>query len=172
MAFLDNSGDIILDAVLTDYGRMKLASTLTTDFITKFALGDDEINYQLWDSLHPSGSAYYDLEIVQTPILEAFANNASSMKYALYSDTLATNLLYLPVMKAYDSHMNTFFYGTSADAALGGSDLSTITILGGVNFYSGSLVLLSADSTTDTNLDTALTNTDEFILSTGQTLFN
>ena len=42
MAFLDNSGDIILDAVLTDTGVAKMASG---EFkITKFALGDDEIN--------------------------------------------------------------------------------------------------------------------------------
>ena len=40
MAFLDNSGDIILDAVLTDTGRFRMARG---DFrISKFALGDDE----------------------------------------------------------------------------------------------------------------------------------
>ena len=52
MAFLDNSGDIILDAVLTDIGRRRMANG---DFsITKFALGDDEINYGLYDKNHPS----------------------------------------------------------------------------------------------------------------------
>ena len=30
-----------------------------------------------------SGTAYYDLEILQTPVLEAFTNNASSMKTKL-----------------------------------------------------------------------------------------
>ena len=63
MGFLDNSGDIILDAVLTDAGRKELAAG--TFSITKFALGDDEINYQLYNPAHPSGSSYYDLEIVQ-----------------------------------------------------------------------------------------------------------
>ena len=43
MAFLDNSGDIILDAVLTDLGREEMAAG---DFSVKyFALGDDEIDY-------------------------------------------------------------------------------------------------------------------------------
>ena len=63
MGFLDNSGDIILDAVLTDTGRKRLAQGDGSFKITKFALGDDEIDYGLYDSNNPSGSAYYDLEI-------------------------------------------------------------------------------------------------------------
>ena len=64
MAFLDNSGDIILDAVLTDTGRMRLAKGDGSFNIVKFALGDDEINYELYDKNHTSGSAYYDVEIL------------------------------------------------------------------------------------------------------------
>jgi len=98
MGFLDNSGDIILDAVLTDTGRMRLAKGDGSFKITKFAFSDDEINYQLYDKTHASGSAYYDIEILQTPVLEAFTNNASSMKSKLISIP-RTNLLYLPVLK-------------------------------------------------------------------------
>lgn len=98
MAFLDNSGDIILDAVLTDTGRARLAKGDGSFRITKFAVGDDEINYGLYDKNNPSGSAYYDLEILQTPVLEAFTNNASSMKSKLISIS-RTNLLYLPVVE-------------------------------------------------------------------------
>lgn len=98
MAFLDNSGDIILDAVLTDEGRRLLARGDGSFKITKFALGDDEINYELYDKNNSSGSAYYDLEILQSPILEAFTNNASSMKNKLI--TLSRNdFLYLPIIK-------------------------------------------------------------------------
>jgi len=71
MAFLDNSGDIILDAVLTDTGRFRLAKGDGSFKIVKFALGDEEINYGSYNKNHPSGSAYYDLEVLQTPILEA-----------------------------------------------------------------------------------------------------
>ena len=39
MAFLDNSGDIILDAVLTEVGRKKLTSGAGIR-IAKLALGD------------------------------------------------------------------------------------------------------------------------------------
>ena len=98
MAFLDNSGDIILDAVLTDTGRMRLARGDGTFKIAKFALGDDEINYELYNKNHPSGSAYYDLDILQTPVLEAFTNNTSMMNSKLMSIP-RTNLLYLPIMK-------------------------------------------------------------------------
>ena len=70
MAFLDNSGDIILDAVLTDTGRMRLAKGDGTFRIAKFALGDDEINYSSFNKSHASGSAYFDLEILQTPVMQ------------------------------------------------------------------------------------------------------
>ena len=98
MAFLDNSGDIILDAVLTDTGRLRLAQGDGAFKISKFALGDDEINYGLYDKNHASGSAYFDLEVLQTPVLEAFTNNTSNLKTKLVSIP-RTNLLYMPILK-------------------------------------------------------------------------
>jgi len=98
MGFLDNSGDIILDAVLTDTGRMRLAKGDGSFKIQKFALGDDEIDYNLYDKNHASGSAYYDLEILQTPVLEAFTNNTSTMNSKIISIP-NSNLLYLPVIE-------------------------------------------------------------------------
>lgn len=99
MAFLDNSGDIILDAVLTDTGRFRMARG---DFrISKFALGDDEIDYSLYNKNHPSGSAYYDLEILRTPVMEAFTNNTSTMKSKLLTIT-RTNILHMPILKLLD----------------------------------------------------------------------
>jgi len=95
MAFLDNSGDIILDAVLTDAGRKRLARGDGTFKVTKYAFGDDEIDYSSYNANHDSGSAYTDLEILQTPILEAFTNNRSSLKSRLITLT-NNNLLYLP----------------------------------------------------------------------------
>jgi len=95
MAFLDNSGDIILDAVLTDVGRKKMAEGNFK--ITKFALGDDEIDYGLYDKNNPSGSAYYDLEILQTPVFEAFTAKNANINYGLLTIS-RKDLLYLPVM--------------------------------------------------------------------------
>jgi hypothetical protein len=98
MGFLDNSGDIILDAVLTDTGRFRLAKGDGSFKITKYAFADDEIDYEKFDKNHASGSAYYDLDILKTPVLEAFTNNTSTMKHMLLSIP-RTNLLYLPMLK-------------------------------------------------------------------------
>jgi hypothetical protein len=112
MAFLDNSGDIILDAVLTDTGRLRLAKGDGSFRITQFAFGDDEINYGLYNKNNPSGSAYYDLEILQTPVLEAFTNNTSVLKYQLISNN-RTDLLFLPVAKL-NTEKNKFPVGFSS----------------------------------------------------------
>ena len=96
MAFQNNSGDVILDVVLTDEGRRRLAQGNSGFSIVKFALADDEINYGLFDLA--STTALQDLSILQTPVLEAFTNNGSSMKSKLLSLT-NQNLLYLPVLR-------------------------------------------------------------------------
>lgn len=101
MAFLDNSGDIILDAVLTDEGRRRLSRG--TFNIAKFALGDEEINYALWDTSNANGSQFYDLKILQTPILEAFTNNQSIMKSRLLTIE-RENILFMPVLRLNDTY--------------------------------------------------------------------
>lgn len=122
MAFLDNSGDIILDAVLTDTGRMRLAKGDGSFKITKFALGDDEINYRLYrnsnnpSGAHPSGSAFADLDILQTPVLEAFTNNTSLLKHRLVSYS-RNDLLYLPVIKPNQNNTNGLFTLSTAGAS-------------------------------------------------------
>lgn len=115
MAFLDNSGDIILDAVLTDEGRRRLAKGDGSFKIVKFALGDDEIDYSLYNGDHPSGSAYYDLDLLQTPVLEAFTNNIASMHNKLIS-LPRTDLLFMPIIKINTlvkplSQLDIMYYG-------------------------------------------------------------
>ena len=145
MAFLDNSGDIILDAVLTDVGRQKMAQG--TFSITKFALGDDEIDYSLYNKTHPSGTAYYDLEIMQTPVMESFTQTNAGINYGLLTVT-ATDLLYLPVLEVNQK--------TSV----------TNTIVPKANFPN---VYYIADNSTDTStkllLSTALGSTQYFTVS-------
>lgn len=156
MGFLDNSGDIILDAVLTDAGRQRLSKGDGSFRITKFALGDDEINYALYNKEHPSGSAYFDLEIMQTPIFEAFTNNIASLNSRLTSFS-RTNLLYLPVLKtnfiesAYaDQHVVQNGYILAVDEeterylktnglkhTLSTADIGTNGILHGINSANG-----------------------------------
>ena len=111
MAFLDNSGDIILDAVLTDLGRQRMAAGNFT--ITKFALGDDEIDYTLYNKDHPSGSAYYDIEILQTPCFEAFTTDNANINYGLLSFT-RTDLLYLPSLETNELVSDSPLFKTSS----------------------------------------------------------
>jgi len=156
MAFLDNSGDIILDAVLTDTGRHRLAMGDGSFRISKFALGDDEINYTLYDKNNPSGSAYYDLSILQTPIFEAFTNNTSLMKSKLMS-VPRTNLLYLPILKPniLDSNRK-MFRSTESYMVLVDADSEAL--------YNDEVGVLSGEATsTSTNLiriDQGLDTTD------------
>ena len=110
MAFLDNSGDIILDAVLTDVGRMRLARGDGSFKITQFALGDDEIDYNLFDK--SLTSAKQDLNILQTPVLEAFTNNTSTLKSKLLTFN-RNDLLYLPILKLNESQTLNKMHSTS-----------------------------------------------------------
>jgi hypothetical protein len=109
--------------------------------ITKFALGDTEIDYTLYNPTHASGSAYYDIEILQTPVLEAFTNNASSMKSKLVSYESLT-LLYLPVIKLNTLNAETQLHSAGAflvccdaetEGNSDGSNANSIGVVGGVN---------------------------------------
>jgi len=131
MAFLDNSGDIILDAVLTDAGRRRLAKGDGSFRIAKYAFGDDEINYGSYNSTHASGSAYYDLEILQTPALEAFTNNIASLKSKLISLT-NNNLLYLPTIKLNDTVEK---FKTSANSNIASGSFAILVDVDSVNTF-------------------------------------
>jgi hypothetical protein len=81
MAYLDNT-EITVDAILTKKGREKLASGEGLN-ITKFALGDDEVDYTLYEPAHPKGSAYYDAAIKAIPITEASPDETQTLRYKL-----------------------------------------------------------------------------------------
>jgi hypothetical protein len=122
MAFLDNSGDIILDAVLTTTGRKRLAEGNGSFRVTKYALFDDGINYKTANLIHSGGIAYYFLETLQTPVLEAFSNDAISGQSKLISYT-NPNLLYMPILlhntnanKSYSQDTGLFPYDPAASA--------------------------------------------------------
>ena len=162
MAFLDNSGDIILDAVLTEAGRRRMAQGNFS--ITQFALGDDEIDYSLYNKNHPSGSAYYDLEILQTPVFEAMTQINAGINYGLLQNT-NTDLLYLPTMKINELGGNGVGNITTRSGVFLATDKSGDTsssdIQGKIE-ASGSLKFMSGDGTGDsfvfleTGLDTGI----------------
>jgi len=93
MGYLDNS-TITVDAILTLKGRELLAQGGTAFNITQFALGDDEVDYSLWNPDHPLGTSYYGTIIENMPITEAIPDETQALKYRLIS--LPKNTVYLP----------------------------------------------------------------------------
>ena len=94
MGYLDNTS-ITVDAILTKKGRQKLASGQSLN-ISKFALGDDEIDYTLYEPAHPKGSAYYDSAIKASPILEASPDETQVLRYKLV--TLPKGTTQIPIV--------------------------------------------------------------------------
>lgn len=95
MGYLNNSV-VTIDAILTNKGRELLARGDGSFKITQFALSDDEIDYTLYNPVHPSGSAYYGEAIENMPLLEAFPDEQQIMKYKLV--TLPRGTAKLPVL--------------------------------------------------------------------------
>ena len=97
MGYLNNSV-VTVDAILTKKGRELLARGDGSFRITQFALADDEIDYTLYNTTHPSGSAYYGEAIENMPLLEAFPDETQVMKYKLA--TLPRGTAKLPIIEA------------------------------------------------------------------------
>jgi hypothetical protein len=94
MGFLDHStNNIILDAVLTDTGRKFLSRNDGSFSITKFALGDDEVDYGV---IKKYGRTVGKEKVEKnTPIFEALTNGNQALKYKLISLS-NPNLIRLP----------------------------------------------------------------------------
>ena len=96
MGFLNNTS-VTVDAILTKKGRELLARGQNEFQITKFALSDDEIDYNLWDVTHPNGSNYYGAVIENMPLLESFVDENQVMRFKLI--TLPKNTAKLPILE-------------------------------------------------------------------------
>ena len=92
MGFLDNTS-ITVDAILTKKGRELLARGQNEFKITKFALADDEVDYNLYDTSHTNGSNFYGAVIENMPLLEAFVDENQLMRYKLTTLPKETNKL-------------------------------------------------------------------------------
>jgi hypothetical protein len=93
MGYLDNSS-VIVDAVLTRKGRELLSKNQFN--ITQFALGDDEIDYTLYNENHPNGTAFYGEAIENLPLIEAIPNENNTLISKLI--TLPRNTTTIPVL--------------------------------------------------------------------------
>jgi len=108
MGWLDNStNNIILDAVLTDFGREALARNNNSFKIAKFSLGDDEVNYGI---ITKYGRTIGREKIEKnTPIFEALTNSNLALKYRLVS--IPNPLVYLPKLVLLGSAIDTIVPG-------------------------------------------------------------
>ena len=97
MGYLNNSS-IIVDAILTKKGRELLARQDGSFKITQFALGDDEIDYTLFNENHPNGSQYSGEAIENMEIIEAFPDDNNIMISKLV--TLPRGTTKMPVITA------------------------------------------------------------------------
>ena len=97
MGYLDNSS-ITVDAILTKRGRELLARNDGSFRITQFALGDDEVDYTMFNENHPNGTQYAGEAIENMPILEAFPDESNIMRHKLI--TLPRGTSKLPVVTA------------------------------------------------------------------------
>jgi hypothetical protein len=95
MAYL-NSTTVTVDAILTTKGRELMARNDGSFRITQFALSDDEVDYTMYNSSHPSGSAFYGEAIQNMPCLQAFPDETQDLKYKLI--TLPRGTAKLPIM--------------------------------------------------------------------------
>lgn len=94
MGYLDNS-TVTVDAILTNKGREVLAAGGRLN-ITKFALSDDEVDYDLWNPAHTLGTNYYGAVIENMPVLEALPDESQMLRYKLI--TLPKDVIGIPVI--------------------------------------------------------------------------
>ncbi len=126
MGYLDGRS-ITVDAVLTKKGRELLSRGHDFFKITKFALADDEIDYRLWNTAHPSGSNFYGIAIEQMPVLEAPVDETQVMRYKLVSLDKSTTRI--PVVTVTPTVANLKVAGDTVDITPG-----TLTTATGVTF--------------------------------------
>lgn len=125
MSYLDNNV-ITVDAILTKKGREKFAAGNFS--ISKFALADDEIDYGLYNTAHPSGSDYYASAIENLPLLEAVADETKVMKYKLI--TLPKGTTQIPLISVGFNNIN--LYGPK-NGRPGESVIITPSTINGLN---------------------------------------
>ena len=99
MGYLDNT-TVTVDAILTNKGRQILAAGGRLN-IVKFALSDDEIDYDLWNPAHTLGTNYYGAVIENMPVIEALPDETQMLRYKLI--TLPKDVIGIPVISVAPS---------------------------------------------------------------------
>jgi hypothetical protein len=149
MGYLDNSS-ITVDAILTKKGRELLAKNDGSFNITSFALGDDEIDYSLFNENHPNGSQYAGEAIENMPVLEAFPDERNIMRHKLI--TLPQGTTQIPVISITNSTivMNKSDNASITPTTLNFNGISNQAEPGGYKFTASDARLFSSFGTGNT----------------------
>ena len=92
MGYLDST-TITVDAILTKRGRELIARNDGSFKITQFALGDDEIDYTMFNENHPNGSQYSGEAIENMSIIEAIPDGNHIMRHKLITLDRGTSVI-------------------------------------------------------------------------------
>jgi hypothetical protein len=149
MGYLDNTS-VTIDAILTLKGRELLAKGGNAFNITQFAVGDDEIDYTLWNPDHPLGTAYYGTIIENMPITEAIPDETQALKYKLI--TLPKQTTNIPVINVGNTSILLAAPGNSATITPNTSNFQ------GGNANLGYTAILSDSTVVDLQVTRALQN--------------
>jgi len=149
MGYLDNSS-VTIDAILTLKGRELLAKGGNAFNITQFALGDDEVDYSLWNPDHPLGTEYYGTIIENMPITEAIPDETQALKYKLI--TLPKQTTNIPVISVGNTAITLVASGDSSVIAPNTSNFQ------GGNATLGYTAILSDSTVADIQVTRALQN--------------
>jgi hypothetical protein len=113
MGFLNKESEIVIDAIITKKGREYLSDAIMGEHIiidtdgqqksipgtnkhkiTKFALGDDEVDYSLWDTTPDSNDVvYYGTVIDNLPLTEAVFSSDEIMNHLLFKHGVNARIL-------------------------------------------------------------------------------
>jgi len=83
---LFNGTNVSVEAILTTRGRELLSKDSGKLDITKFALGDEEIDYTLYDTTHPNGDVSFGTIIENTIPIEASPTRQNLKSYLVPSN--------------------------------------------------------------------------------------
>ena len=159
MGYLDNTS-ITVDAILTKRGRELLSQGGLGAFnITQFALGDDEIDYTLFNEDHPNGSQFSGEAIENMPLIEAIPDEGNVMIHKLITLNSGTSKLPLITVNVPKLTLNLGASATITPSTLNFNDVSSQSEPSGYSYTIADRRLLSRFGGRDSAGDVTLSQT-------------
>ena len=159
MGYLDNTS-ITVDAILTKRGRELLSQGGLGAFnITQFALGDDEIDYTLFNEDHPNGSQFSGEAIENMPLIEAIPDEGNVMIHKLITLNSGTSKLPLITVNVPKLTLNLGASATITPSTLNFNDISSQSEPSGYSYTIADRRLLSRFGGRDSAGDATLSQT-------------